>query len=276
MCDSPQFSIISVYNDEEILSEFLLKGLRNQTCQNFEKILVNNSDGIYSSAASALNAGADDASGKYYVFIHQDVLLPPHYLEEAMNYLNDIGEFGIAGAVGVKGDDSVPPRPVDVNIIQTGLNKTSRESNVKNISDPAEVEAVDELLLIIPAKVFSKENFSQDICNGWHLYGIEFCLRMKSVEKQIITLPIELWHRDGELKRNWKHDLTLLRIINEYDNVDRIYVPRHSWPATRTHVIYRLLRNIPIINIVVRVIHSIKKNGLYDTLRLISKRLRRI
>ena len=65
------FSVICVYNDSESLNSHLLKGLKEQSI-NFEKILIDNTDGKFSSSAEALNYGASLALGDYLMFVHQE------------------------------------------------------------------------------------------------------------------------------------------------------------------------------------------------------------
>ena len=51
------FSVICVYNNEEMLNEILLSSLKNQNFE-YELILVDNTKKQFSSAAKALNFGA--------------------------------------------------------------------------------------------------------------------------------------------------------------------------------------------------------------------------
>ena len=68
-------SIICVYNNEDILEEYLIKSLNYQS-EEYELILVDNRLGQFTSASSALNHGAEEANGDYFVFAHQDIYLP--------------------------------------------------------------------------------------------------------------------------------------------------------------------------------------------------------
>ena len=65
-------SIICVYNKTDIYENVLKKSLQLQSLQ-AEIIAVDNTNQEYSSAAKALNYGASCASGKVFVFAHQDV-----------------------------------------------------------------------------------------------------------------------------------------------------------------------------------------------------------
>ena len=67
--------IVCVYNKELIFKENLLKGLENQSAK-FERIKVDNTNNAFKSAAEALNYGGRQASGKYIMFVHQDIFFP--------------------------------------------------------------------------------------------------------------------------------------------------------------------------------------------------------
>ena len=65
-------SIVCVYNNQDILNNWLLKSLKHQTVE-FELITLDNTRNTFKSAAEALNYGGKKAKGKYIMFVHQDV-----------------------------------------------------------------------------------------------------------------------------------------------------------------------------------------------------------
>lgn len=265
-----EFSVICVYNSQKILSNYLLNGLNNQSYTRFEKILIDNREGKYHSAASALNAGAHQANGEYFMFIHQDVALPPDYLLNAKMYLDRMDNLGVAGAAGVRETGKCSAEPI--NTIEHGDPPYSRDYAV-NISEPVEVESLDELLLIIPRHVFEKEQFSTTICRGWHLYGVEYSMRMKENGKSVMNLPMNLWHKSDGGWRDWRHDIALFRLINSYPNVDCIHVAGGSWPATKRYVLYRFITNFVPIDLLPKFIASCKQDGLLDACIKVKNRL---
>jgi hypothetical protein len=95
------FSIVVIYNDKEVFENVLLKSLKSQSVK-YELIAINNTEGKYTSAAKALNYGGKQATGKYIMFVHQDVELDTStWLEDVEYILNAIPDIGIAGAVGM-------------------------------------------------------------------------------------------------------------------------------------------------------------------------------
>ena len=93
-------SIICVFNNKKILNKYLNKCLQTQTLD-FEFIPMDNTKSIYSSAAEALNIGAKKASGKYLMFVHQDVKLGSNtWLYDTEKLLDGLPNIGIVGVAG--------------------------------------------------------------------------------------------------------------------------------------------------------------------------------
>ena len=65
-------SLVCVYNNNDILNEYLFKSLEDQTAK-FEFIPIDNTGKKFASAAQALNYGGEKAKGDYILFAHQDV-----------------------------------------------------------------------------------------------------------------------------------------------------------------------------------------------------------
>lgn len=256
-----EFSIICVYNNKDKLSKFLEVGLNRQKNSDFEKILVDNTDDKYDSAAGALNNGAKNANGEYYVFIHQDVRLPKNYLSTAKQYLDGIDDLGVAGAVGRREQNGCSGETV--TNIRHG--EPPYEAGDTKISEPTKVNELDELILIIPEKIFNKNKFSEKLCSGWHLYGVEYSIRMQTEQMNVVVLPITLWHQSDGGWRDWRHDVTLLKIINYYPELNCIYTV--STPAKYRHAIFRLSCNFAPIGLSVQFYNSIIENGLRYTLK---------
>lgn len=259
-----ELSVICVYNDKDILSNFLGQSLDRQSYDSFEKIFIDNRDGHFSSMASALNIGADEAEGRYLFFVHQDVMLPTDYLSKAVRYLRQIDRLGVAGAAGVRETGKCCAETV--SNIQHGEPPYYVEG-AREIAQPTEVSTLDELLLIVPNEVFQDEPFSTSICRGWHLYGVEYSMRMKRIGRRVQVLPISLWHRSDGGWRDWRHDLTLLRLIRSYPEVRCIHTTGGSWPATRLYVIYSLLKNVIPLGRVLRLCRLVRQGDIRSILR---------
>ena len=204
----PRISLICVWNNRDVLDDTLLSSI--QSSSELELILIDNRNRTYASAASALNAGASQAKGDYFAFVHQDVAFAsPGALAQAVDLIAALPDCGVAGAVGVirrirgRGNGSQifgkirqgsPPGE------WTGFNP---------ITDPKAVITLDEILLIVPRDVFRRNQFDPTACPGWHLYGVEMCLSISKKGLRPYAIPTDLLHLSaGTLNEDYFDSLT--------------------------------------------------------------------
>lgn len=103
MKEKIDLALVCCYNNEKQLNELLLDSYNKQNVE-CEKILIDNSDNKFSSAAKALNYGASISKSNYYIFLHQDIkFLDSNVLK---NFYEELKECkGILGVAGVKEDE---------------------------------------------------------------------------------------------------------------------------------------------------------------------------
>jgi len=179
-------SIICVYNNKDILEKYLLSSIATQTVD-VEVVLVDNRDNKYTSAASALNSGAERAHGKYLVFSHQDINLNVDtWVEDTVDLLETLDNVGIVGVAG-KIDDSL----VYSNILQ-GI--PPRDVTPYKLDGVEHASTVDECLMIIPRSVFMDNHFDEVTCPDWHLYGVDYVLSIKKKSYEAYLIPSMLEH----------------------------------------------------------------------------------
>ena len=163
-------SIICVYNNRDVLEKCLLTSLKVQSID-YELILIDNTSGEFNSAAKALNFGAKQSKEKYLMFIHQDFKFDSTtWLEYIENYLNNLDDFGVAGVAG-KYDRNC------ISNIKTGFPPVN--AGPIHISEPTEVQTIDECVIITPKKLFNEVQFDEVLCDDWHLYAADYCLTVK-------------------------------------------------------------------------------------------------
>jgi GT2 family glycosyltransferase len=171
-----------------MLEKYLLKSLKTQS-NDCDLILVDNTDGKYYSAAAALNYGASMAQGEYIMFIHQDVdLCTPHWLEEVESNINELEDLGVLGVAG----KATNIQSAISNIYQ---GDPPEKINPDPIKRPVKVQTIDECLFIIPRPLFEEIKFDQEVCDDWHLYGVDFCLTAKKKGYQVFVSPQCVYHR---------------------------------------------------------------------------------
>lgn len=148
-------SLICCYNNY-IEYNYLLKSLQEQQNVDFEIVEIDNSKNCFTSASSALNFGAEKATGDILVFLHQDI---------EFNDKNSLYQL-VDSIENVKGRE-----------LLVGLFGASHEYSVRNMNNFREVETLDECLVAMKKETWEKIKFNEQICDGWHLYVVEFCLR---------------------------------------------------------------------------------------------------
>lgn len=216
------FSLVCLYNDEKILDSFLLRSLKNQS-KKFQLILLDNTKGKFKSAASGLNCGGRKAKGEYIIFVHQDVdFYLNKWLEKAENILDSIFNLGIAGIAGMS-EEGKENRERGRNIIFHGEPKIAWSWG-NPIKKPTPVQTLDECLLIIPKSIFKILQFDEKTCDGWHLYGVDYCLSIKKLGYGVYAIPLPIYHRSAGSSFSEEYFKTLAKVLKKHRwNYSRIY-----------------------------------------------------
>ena len=228
-------SIICIYNNHKILENNLLKSLKKQNT-NYELILLDNIEDKYSSAANALNYGAENAKGDFLMFVHQDIdLLSDKWLENVEKILYSLKNLGVAGVAGFPENMG---KPVIVSNIKDGY---PPEDVGIHIDKPVEVQTVDECLFIVPRSVFKNIQFDETTCPNWHLYAVDYCLNIKKEGLSVYTLPCEIYHASRSYSFSGDYYTTLRHVIKKYgSSYNKIYTTCGVWSTNS----FRLLINI--------------------------------
>jgi hypothetical protein len=232
-------SLICVFNNREILENYLLESLKIQKEVDYELILIDNTNNKFKTASSALNYGGKKAKGDFLIFVHQDISFEKEYtlknfIEKLYLYPNSI--IGVAGRLkeGV------------ITKIKHGKKKTFA-GKINNF-ESQEVQTVDECLFSIPKKVFRKSYFNEKIINGWHLYSVEYCIRIKSKGIRTFVVDVEnIYHLSPGYSMNNEYYKILKKIVKQY-NVDKINTTMGIWPKNTVRlnfmIIKRKIKNI--------------------------------
>lgn len=227
-------SVISVFNDKNILEEWLLGSLRKQSSP-YEFIGVDNTSGQFSSAAAALNWGAKRSKGEYLAFIHQDESLSGNdWLEKAEAFLRQAADLGVAGVAGMLPSSNlkiwqVGTAPIEnrLGLVASGNRKTGLFGKTA-LTGPTAVQTLDEQVLMIPAEVFSRLQFDEVACDNWHLYGVDYALSVGALGLKTYVLPLSAHHKSpGSVDERYFR--TLKKIFQKHRNRKAIYTTCGSW-----------------------------------------------
>jgi len=240
-------SIICVYNDRRVLEDYLLKSLADQTAD-YELIAIDNRSMDFRSASRALNHGWRRAKGEYIMFVHQDVDLHSRtWLADSEKMLDALPGPWVAGVAGCSEngiatimEHGVPPRsPADIVI-----------------DGPVKVQTVDECLVLVRRDLPDVPEFDEDLCDGWHLYAADLCLRCKMRGFEVYALPLYVYHLSrGGANKNILEALlslslypkeyytTLEKLLHRYGNhYQRIYTTCGVWDTSKPLLLQRCLR----------------------------------
>lgn len=187
-------SIICVYNNERILQDYLLAGLKAQNNQDMELVLLDNRENAYPSASSALNAGARMATTDNLVFAHQDIHFDcPTIIDELLSFFaSDLGVFGSSGVGRFKAKM--------LSNVFTGSRNPKLFANrlCERITEPVEVETLDECFFCMKKDLYARlGGFDEEICNNWHMYAVELTLHAKKEGVSVYAVPLSILHKSG-------------------------------------------------------------------------------
>ncbi len=201
-------SIVCCYNNKKILDDFLMSSLKNQNDQ-YQLLLVDNTNNSYSSVAKAYNSVLSQIEGDNVLFCHQD------FAFKDSSQLRDIEKVlnkNKKAVIGFCGMDS------EGKVYSNLMCKGSDEYITKNrVSQTMSVESVDECCFGM-----SKEwldlvgNFDEDVCDNWHLYATDYCYRTKIKGGEVLLLEDECYHKDtkassSEVTKEYLSSLKKLR-----------------------------------------------------------------
>lgn len=227
---SGYFSIVCIYNSKELLEKYLLKSLENQDCPH-EIILLDNRYGQFSSAAAAFNSVLDQLKGELVVFAHQDVSLGnADALSGIYRLLHDKDEMIVAGVAGKK-----PGRGTFTNITH-GDPPIAAGNPIGHVK---EVQTLDGCFFIVSRKLLEKIGFDQDVCSGWSLYAVEYCLSARfKASAEVLVLPVKGFYHRSKGPGDFDDFFRTLRKISEKHkgSVKRIYTTCGNWPTSNLHL----------------------------------------
>lgn len=222
------FTVVCVYNSEDVLEKYLRPGLQRQTAP-YELRLVDNRSRQFSNAADALNFGARDVASDYLVFIHQDVeLLGSDFFQRASAHLERLPELGIAGIVGASGSGS--HTTLHGRCLQGG---GPADGFSPGFDAALPTQTVDELLMIVPRRWFEQLAFDSRACPGWDLYGTEYALSCARQQRHVVVLPLPVRHASwGKLRRPYFE--TLASVQHKHADVAVLHTTCGTWPTGRS------------------------------------------
>lgn len=163
-------SVICCYNKPHEY-ELLLESRMSQDIP-CEIVGIDNVDHRFTSAAAALNWGAERALGDILVFVHQDVrFLRPDSLRKLAAALSTcenrpciVGPYGAAHHQG------------------------------RTFTGYGEQDTLDECCIAMTKRTWEVFPFDENLCDGWHLYAVEQCIRVRQAGGLILSGDFGIAH----------------------------------------------------------------------------------
>lgn len=218
-------TIVCCYNDCKQYQR-LQNSLDKQNIE-YELIGINNQGNSFSSCSSALNSVLSKVRTEYLIFSHQDIELPEaDSLERFLCYMEQLGErdiLGVAGAVEaakvLSGEESeqVGDKNGTCVLSYTRHGKDLVCAGEVDFCGMAACDTVDECFFGGRTKNFIDEPLDEKLCDTWHLYAVERCLRARVQGSQVFVCDVPLNHYSGG-KIDHSYNENFRRIAKCYAN----------------------------------------------------------
>ena len=200
-------SIICCWNDIHQFNELKKQIYDTSIIKYIELIDIDNREQVFCSAAEALNYGGNRANGEYLVFLHQDISITDGGLRQFINSyrsLEKIRELSILGLYG----NSRDIRKINKNLIER--------------------QTLDECCVIMNKRTFTQLRFNEELCKGWHLYVVEFCIRLKRMGGTVASGNFDMKHDSiGNVDDNYMQ--TMKELLIAYKSEKSIYTTCKSF-----------------------------------------------
>jgi hypothetical protein len=84
--------------------------------------------------------------------------------------------------------------------------------------------------MVVPSKVFKMRKFDESTCDGWHLYGVDYCLMMDEMGLDVYVLPLPIIHKSSGDPFADEYYRTLGKLFKKYkQNYSTIHTTVSNW-----------------------------------------------
>ena len=205
-----ELSVVCINNNDDVLNRFLIPSIQKQVDVKYELIIIDNKENHYKGARTAFNEVIKDLKGEYVVFVHNDFCFSDvNAFQQIDYYCKKLKPFGVIGLAGCGFDYK--------NLIMTRIKQGIDKRAVGVLIDkPMPVMSVDECCFIIRKSQINAMPFIDK--NGWHLYAVEYCLKMLDCGLHNYVIPIEGWHYSDGVSLNSSYCDEIKELLKKYSN----------------------------------------------------------
>lgn len=223
-----RWSLISAVNNEAVLERCLLK---SPDADSLGDVILRRG---HPSAASAYNAGMDEARGELLMFAHQDMYFPAGWFDRVQSTIRTLSAqdpgWGVLGVWGRRDDGEC-----DGHLCWTGKGIAGR-----SFEGVVEVQTLDEVVIIF--RKSSGLRFDEGL-GGFHMYGSDIALQARTLGMKSYVLsalcihntneygmlPWDFWKAYFFMRKKWRSHLPVLTTCTDI---------RYScWPMLRWNVV---------------------------------------
>lgn len=183
-----EITIVCCWNNSKQFNVLLNSIYKQQT--SVDIVGIDNRKQTYKSCSSAFNDAIKNIKTKYVLFLHQDIIFTKaNTLDKIHQYLSTINDHDILGVAG----SSFNSPFVKTNVL-VGNDDSLEYGGSLRVFGLEECNTLDECMFGGYTCFFRQNNFDEVICNGWHLYTVELCLRNMSQGGKVYVCDIDLVH----------------------------------------------------------------------------------
>ncbi len=209
-------TVICVYNNEDVFNNTLKASLEKQDI-GYELVALDNRGGQFTSAAAALNCGAQSHTGDgIFIFVHQDIEFVSN--DSLRKFAESIEKFRTGDIVGVAGAKSAV-RKIYTNITYGNEYKKYTEPPYNTYGlekDFVSVDTVDECLFGMKKETYEMYKFNEQVCDGWHFYAAEICMNAVLHQNNVYVVKSDVNHLGGKAVTDKGFRQVLQKLANHY------------------------------------------------------------
>lgn len=235
------FTVICAVNDSAVLESSLQ---RSPDLKSGVQVILQRG---YRDAGRAYNHALELATNEIVIFLHQDVYLPPGWIDALSSAMAQLAQhdpaWGVLGVYGVTMTGQ--PRGWTYS---TGLGRMLGQS----FSQPERVRTLDEMLLVI--RRTSGLEFDE-LLPGFHMYGTDICLQAERRGLTNYAIPAFAVHNSNGIHRlPWAFWRACLHVQHAHRDVLPVISVCATIPRSRAKLLARAfvvtlrssLRSVPV------------------------------
>lgn len=199
--------IVSSHKEDDFLK--FSSSLQSTIGVAYELIKIENSNQY--SLSEAYNSGAQKAKFELLVFVHEDVTFnSSDWGITLINLFDQVPSLGIVGVAGALKKSQLPTGWGTgtawfdrINLIQASDDGEEFQTTRKATEPMEPVKVIDGVFLATKKKIWEKVKFDEAL-DGYHLYDIDFSLRVTESYLGILSYEIVLTHYSkGNYQSEW-------------------------------------------------------------------------